>query len=105
MNAGNSEAPRGDGLSDNSVFVLSLDTGLRAQVLLDATPEFLASLTPELRAEAEQARQRQLQRIVEEEELEEERMQMRPGKKTKRKHLKYPEIEGKDFPDIPKEAA
>jgi hypothetical protein len=61
----------GDLLSENVAFLASLDPQTRAQVLLEATPEFLATLPSNIREEAERHRNLQINRIIEEEEIEE----------------------------------
>lgn len=59
--------------SDNVAFLASLDMQTRAQVLVEATPEFLSTLPANIRQEAENYRHQQINRIIEEEEIEEER--------------------------------
>lgn len=54
-------------MSQNVAFLDSLDPHTRAQVLLEATPDFLQSLPPNIREEAERHRSLQINRIIEEE--------------------------------------
>ena len=60
-----------DPVNDNAVFFASVDPALREQLLMEATPEVLATLPPEMRAEAENIRQRQISMMLEQEEREE----------------------------------
>lgn len=73
----------------------------RAQVLIEATPEFLATLPPNIREEAERYRHHQLNRIIEEEEIEEERNHSQKNKAP----LVYPVVKKEEFSPITDEAA
>lgn len=57
----------GLGVSDNSVFLLSLTSELREEILITADELFLETLTPSLRAEAQTARERAARRIQDQE--------------------------------------
>ena len=55
--------------SQNLAFLDSLDPHTRSQVLLEATPEFLATLPPQVREEVERQRSQNLNRIIEEDDI------------------------------------
>jgi uncharacterized protein (DUF1499 family) len=54
-----------DQQNENLAFLASLDMQTRAQVLIEAAPEFLNSLPPSIRQEAENYRHQQINRIIE----------------------------------------
>jgi hypothetical protein len=61
----NGNNPVADLQNDNVAFLASLDIHTRAQVLIEATPEFLRTLPANIRAEAENYRHQQVNRMVE----------------------------------------
>ena len=92
-----------DIMNENVAFISSLDPQLRMQTLIEAGPEFLMTLPPEMRAEAENHRQRMIGRIIENDEYDEEEEMMERNKA--RKNLVYPDLPESLFPDISEEAA
>ncbi len=49
--------------NENQMFLESLEPALREEILLEATPDFLATLSADLRAEAEMIRERRARRM------------------------------------------
>ena len=84
-------------------FISSLDPQLRIQTLIEAGPEFLMTLPPEMRAEAENHRQRMIGRIIENDEYEEEEESL--NRQRPRKDLVYPKVSEEEFPSISEDAA
>lgn len=88
--------------SDNVAFLASLDVLTRAQVLIEATPEFLSTLPANIREEAENYRHQQINRIIEEEEIEEERKMSSERPKAS---IVYPKVLKEEFSNISEDAA
>lgn len=61
----NNNVPVVDQANENVAFLASLDIHTRAQVLIEATPEFLSTLPVNIREEAENYRHQQINRIIE----------------------------------------
>lgn len=87
--------------NENLAFIASLDPQTRAQVLMEATPEFLLTLPATFREEAERYRHQHINNLIEEEEIEEERnIAGRP-----KVELVYPKVCKEEFTMIKEQTA